>query len=102
MKKALKVILTVFGILFLLLLIAAIALALAVHDKTDRTIQAVKDADLDTETILHREMVNALDGAEGKDDVALLLDEYTVNELLYSIVSRAEIPFVTPVGAYAA
>lgn len=101
MKKVLKVFLIVFGILFLLILIAAIALALAMKDTTDHTIPAVKEADLDTETILHREMVTSLDNAGEKDDIALLLDEYAINELLYSIVSRAQIAMVDPVGAYA-
>ena len=102
MKKVLKIFLIGLGVLFLLLLIAAIVFALEVGDDTDNTIPAVREADLDTETIIQREIVRALDDAGEKDDIAFLLDEYTMNELLYSIVSRLEVPLATPIGAYAA
>lgn len=102
MKKLLKILFSVIGILVLLVVIAAVALAIAVHDKTDRTLPAVREADLQTDAFLHREAVKALDGAAEKDDISLLFDEYTMNELLYAIASGLDLPMVEAKGAYAA
>ena len=102
MKKFLKIIFITLGVLFLLVLLAVAALLIAAHDKTDRTIPAVREADLDTEALIHREAVKALDGAAERDDIDLLLDEYTMNELLYAVAAQVDIPFVETRGAYAA
>ena len=101
MKKIFKIIFICFGVLLLLILAAVIALAIAVHDKTDNTLSSVREADLGTEAFVHREAVKALDGAEGRDDIELLFDEYTMNELLYAVSAQVDIPMVETRGAYA-
>ncbi len=100
--KLLKILLIIIASVIGLVLVAAIALAIAVHDTTDNTIPAVREADADLETVIHREAVESLDNAPEKDDITLLLDEYAMNEVLYAVTQELDIPMVEMRGAYAA
>ena len=102
MKKLIKGILILIGVIILTIIVGAVALVIAVRDTSDRTIPAVREANLDLSAFLHREAVKTLDGADERSDLSLLLNEYEMNELLFAIASDTDIPMVRPVGAYAA
>lgn len=102
MKRFFKVFFLFIGVLVLLTIIAAVAFSVAVYDTTDHTLPAVREANADPETLIHREAVKALTAAEESDELSLLLDETAMNELLFAITQSVDLPMADLQGAYAA
>lgn len=100
MKKLIKILIFAFGSLVGLTLIAVVAVSVAVYDTTDNTPAAIREANADLETLINRQAVAALAGAEEKSEVGFLLNEYHMNEIVYAITREIKLPLVRLGGAY--
>jgi|GEM_PF-6397841 len=100
MKKLLKFIFILIGVVVVLVIVAVVGVCIAVRDGTDNTPADIAENNIAIEQIISREAVTALDDAENKNVISLLLDEHTLNEIAYAAVKNLDIPFVKAAGAY--
>lgn len=97
-KKIIKILLIILLIIVLLLGGILIYLAITITDSTNNTPEEIKNNPKEIIEVMHTDAYKAINNDNYKIDFTL--SDYELNELIYNIVTKIEIPNVTFSGCY--
>lgn len=95
--KLLKWILSGIGFILFTIIVLVIVFIILIHDDTNNTIEDIKNNNYEATQVYSREMTEAM---YTSDDFVFELDEYELNEVLYSYVKNIDYMMIEGKGVY--
>lgn len=100
MKRLLKIFLFLISFILVVAIIVCVVLGVMFYDNKDNTPKEIKENDYQVNYLVEREIYQSIKEINSNHGIALSLDDYALNELLYAIISEINVEGINIKGVY--